>query len=39
MVEKSFAKGSEMITEGDEGTTFYIIIEGTVRVTRSVSST
>ena len=30
MVEESFSAGTEIITEGDEGTTFYIIIDGNV---------
>ena len=34
MEEKAFSCGTPIITEGDEGTTFYIIIEGTVRVTQ-----
>lgn len=34
MVEQSFPGGTAIITEGDEGTTFYIIIEGTVRITQ-----
>ena len=34
MVEQSFACNTEIITEGEEGRSFYIIIEGTVRVTQ-----
>ena len=34
MTEEAFASGTDIISEGDEGTTFYIITEGTVRVTQ-----
>ena len=34
MAEQSFPSGTDIIIEGDEGTTFYIITEGTVRVTQ-----
>ena len=34
MEERTFREGTEIITEGDDGTTFYIITEGTVKVTQ-----
>ena len=34
MREQAFAAGCEIITEGDEGDEFYILVSGTVRVTQ-----